>query len=111
MVNSLLPVKIGVPASNLVLVKPTSSVPPLPVPVAKPLNVPSNNKPSLAPTLIVPASPCKVSRVKPVAVLVSFTTEVPDTFNTAPFLTTTAPLGASMVIVPALNTCVFSSSG
>ena len=109
-VNSLLPVKIVAP-SNIVLVKPISSVPPLPVPVAAPLKVPSNNKPSLAPTLIVPASPCKVSRVKPVAVCVSFTIEVAETSNTAPFLITTAPLGASMLIVPALNTCVLSKLG
>ena len=92
--------------SAFVSVKPTSKLPRLPAPVALPTKVPSNFKPSRAPIFILPASACNVSRVNPLMVCVSFTIDVPETSSFAPFLMTTEPFWASIVILPALNICV-----
>ncbi len=84
-----------------------SSVPSRPVPDAAPFKSPSSLKPSRELILIVPASPCKVSRTNPVSVCVSFTIDVPDTSNTLPSLRMTAPFCAVISILPALNTAAF----
>ena len=99
---------------NSAAVEVNAKVPSRPVPLAAPLKVPSSNMPSTKvlpasdeKTAIVPASPCKVSLTKPLFVLVSFSTDAPETSNTAPFLMITAPFCGSdpgwlMVILPAL---------